>query len=137
MSYVRRIIQGAISVNNSELRIRYTNNFSGMHMGHAHGRGPKYRYEVIDGEIQSSFSVIEVLYVLGDARARHVSSPQSLRCFIGGRKTTPDRAHGEAKICEQGLRVKLGMGSISGDDPVQSPYTALVNPTCTWVCCAC
>jgi ectoine hydroxylase-related dioxygenase (phytanoyl-CoA dioxygenase family) len=42
MSYIREIVQGAIRVNNSEIRIRYPGNATGVHMG-----GPidhKYRY---------------------------------------------------------------------------------------------
>jgi hypothetical protein len=42
MDYIRPIIQGKIRINNSEIRIRYTGNASGTHMG-----GPidhKYRY---------------------------------------------------------------------------------------------
>ena len=42
MDYVREIVQGKIRINNSEIRIRYTGNASGTHMG-----GPidhKYRY---------------------------------------------------------------------------------------------
>ena len=77
MSYVRRIIQNAISINNSELRIRYTNNASGMHMGHPHGRGQKYRYEVIDGEIQST--MVRMIYFLHD-----VSMDEGPTCFVPG-----------------------------------------------------
>ena len=42
MQYIRTIVQGRPTVNNSELRVRYTGNHSGTHMG-----GPidhKYRY---------------------------------------------------------------------------------------------
>lgn len=42
MAYITEIVQGKIRINNSELRIRYTGNASGTHMG-----GPidhKYRY---------------------------------------------------------------------------------------------
>jgi hypothetical protein len=42
MAYVRKVVQGPVRVNNSEIRIRYRGNASGTHMG-----GPidhKYRY---------------------------------------------------------------------------------------------
>lgn len=49
MEYIRAIVQGRITINNSEIRIRYTGNASGTHMG-----GPidhKYRYAFTDGQI--------------------------------------------------------------------------------------
>lgn len=77
MSYVRCIIQGQISINNSELRIRYPNNFTGMHMGHAQGRGPKYRYEIVDGEIQAT--MVRMIYFLHD-----VAIDEGPSCFVPG-----------------------------------------------------
>ena len=42
MDYIHAIVQGKIRINNSELRIRYTGNASGTHMGGP--IGTKYRY---------------------------------------------------------------------------------------------
>lgn len=56
MSYVRQIMQGPISINNSELRMRYTNNFTAMHMGYPQGHTAKYRYEVINGGFRLQWS---------------------------------------------------------------------------------
>ena len=77
LSYVRRIIQSEISINNSELRIRYTNNASGMHLGHPDGRRQKYRYEVIDGEIHAT--MVRMIYFLHD-----VSMDEGPTCFVPG-----------------------------------------------------
>jgi len=77
MSFVRRIIQTKISINNSELRIRYPNNSTGMHMGHAYGRGPKYRYEIVDGEIQAT--MVRMIYFL-----HAVAIDEGPTCFVPG-----------------------------------------------------
>jgi hypothetical protein len=77
MEYIRRIVQGPISINNSELRIRYPNNYTRMHSGHPSGRGAKYRYEVIDGEIHAS--MVRMIYFLHD-----VSIDEGPTCFVPG-----------------------------------------------------
>ena len=108
MSYVNRIIQKEISINNSELRIRYPNNFSRMHMGHAHGRGPKYRYEVVDGEIQAT--MVRMIYFLHD-----VAMDEGPTCFVPGSHRNALPVPVETKSVEEetgvvGLPVKAGDG---------------------------
>ena len=75
MEYIRRIIQGPVSINNSELRIRYTGNFSGMHMGYPHGS--KYRYSVRGGEIDCM--MVRMVYFLHD-----VGPDGGPICFVPG-----------------------------------------------------
>jgi hypothetical protein len=77
MAYIRRIVQHEVSINNSELRIRYPNNATGMHMGHATSRRPKYRYDVVDGEIEAA--MVRMIYFLHD-----VAIDEGPTCFVPG-----------------------------------------------------
>lgn len=62
MEYIRRVIRGPAAINNSELRIRYGGNATGMHMGYP--QGSKYRYRVIGGEIDCM--MVRMVYFLHD-----------------------------------------------------------------------
>src|SRR5262249_8365571 len=64
LAYVRRLVRGAVAINNSELRIRYPGNHTGMHMGYPGGHGPKYRYHVLEGEIDCM--MVRMVYFLHD-----------------------------------------------------------------------
>ena len=62
MDYIRGIVQGAIGINNSELRVRYPGNFTG-----AHGGGPagqKYRYAVKGESIDCM--MVRIIYFVHD-----------------------------------------------------------------------
>ena len=108
MSYVKQILPKEISINNSELRIRHPINSTLMHMGHAHGRGPKYRYEVVDGEIQAT--MVRMIYFLHD-----VGMDEGPTCFVPGshRNSFPvpvETASPEEEPGVVGLQVKAGDG---------------------------
>ena len=77
MDYIRRFVHGPVSINNSELRIRYPGNATSMHMGHPGGRNAKYRYEVIDGEIHAT--MVRMIYFLHD-----VDMNMGPTCFVPG-----------------------------------------------------
>ena len=62
MSYISASIIGRVTINNSELRIRYPGNFSGNHMG-----GPidhKYRYAFTNGRIDCM--MMRMIYFVHD-----------------------------------------------------------------------
>jgi hypothetical protein len=62
LDYIREIVQGRFTINNSEIRIRYTNNASGTHMG-----GPidhKYRYGFTGGRIDCM--MVRIVYFVHD-----------------------------------------------------------------------
>lgn len=62
MQYIRTIVQGRVTINNSEIRIRYTGNASGTHMG-----GPidhKYRYAFTNGRIDCM--MVRMIYFVHD-----------------------------------------------------------------------
>lgn len=77
MDYIRDIVQGAVSINNSELRIRYRGNATGMHMGFPHGHGVKYAYRMLNGKI--ACNMVRMVYFLHD-----VSVEQGAICFVPG-----------------------------------------------------
>lgn len=62
LDYIREIILGCYTINNSEIRIRYPNNASGTHMG-----GPidhKYRYAFTGGRIDCM--MVRMVYFVHD-----------------------------------------------------------------------
>jgi hypothetical protein len=62
LAYIRAIVQGRFTINNSEIRIRYTGNASGTHMG-----GPidhKYRYAFTNGQIDCM--MVRMIYFVHD-----------------------------------------------------------------------
>ncbi|MBA3707790.1 MAG: phytanoyl-CoA dioxygenase family protein [Planctomycetes bacterium] len=64
MRYIRRTVQGRVTINNSEMRIRYPGNFTGAHMG---GPGsPKYRYAVNSEGIDCM--MVRMVYFLHEVR---------------------------------------------------------------------
>ncbi|MCX5658211.1 MAG: phytanoyl-CoA dioxygenase family protein [Planctomycetota bacterium] len=75
MKIVRGAVQRDVGINNSELRIRYPGNQTGMHMGHPHGCGPKYRYSVLDGKIDCVMT--RMIYFLHDVKA-----DEGVTCFV-------------------------------------------------------
>jgi hypothetical protein len=77
MRYVRRIVQGRISINNSELRIRYPGNRTSMHMGFPNGHGPMHAYRVLGNEINCM--MVRMVYFLQD-----VPDNGGPMCFIPG-----------------------------------------------------
>lgn len=77
LAIVRSVVQGDIGVNNSELRIRYPGNLTGMHMGYPHGSGPKYRYNILDGKIDCM--MVRMIYFLHDVKA-----DEGVTCFVPG-----------------------------------------------------
>lgn len=77
MRYITRIVRGKPTINNSELRIRYPGNATGMHMGYPHGHSSKYRYNVLNGEIDCV--MVRMVYFLHD-----VGPDQGPICFIPG-----------------------------------------------------
>ena len=75
MTYINAIVQERPSINNSELRIRYTGNYSGTHMG-----GPlpnKYRYGYNGSGIDCM--MVRMVYFVHD-----VSSEQGAFCVVPG-----------------------------------------------------
>ncbi len=75
MDYIREIVQGPIRINNSEIRIRYPGNATGMHMG-----GPidhKYRYSFNGRGIDCM--MVRMVYFLHD-----VSNEQGAFCLVPG-----------------------------------------------------
>ena len=62
MAYIRTIVQGRVTINNSEIRIRYPGNATGTHMG-----GPidhKYRYAFTNGRIDCM--IVRMIYFVHD-----------------------------------------------------------------------
>ena len=75
MDYIRTIVQGRVTINNSEIRIRYTGNASGTHMG-----GPidhKYRYAFTNGKIDCM--MVRMIYFVHD-----VGPEQGPFCVVPG-----------------------------------------------------
>jgi hypothetical protein len=77
VEYIKDIVQGEFTINNSELRIRYTGNATGMHMGFPHGHGPKYSYKVMGGKVHCN--MVRMVYFLHD-----VDITQGPICFVPG-----------------------------------------------------
>jgi hypothetical protein len=105
MDYIRGIVQGPIRINNSEIRIRYTGNHSGTHMG-----GPidhKYRYGVHRGGIDCM--MVRMIYFL-----QEVTFEQGAFCVVPGTHKThypsPYRCLPEDEPGMIGLEVRAGDG---------------------------
>jgi hypothetical protein len=62
MSYIRAAVRGRCTINNSEIRLRYSGNATGMHMGGP--VDPKYRYAFTGGAIDCM--MVRVVYFLHD-----------------------------------------------------------------------
>lgn len=77
MAYIRRIIQGPMSINNSQMLVRAPGHTSGSHQGFPAGHSPKYRYQVINGEIDCM--MVRIVYFLHD-----VPLDQGPMCFVPG-----------------------------------------------------
>ncbi|MCJ8330010.1 MAG: phytanoyl-CoA dioxygenase family protein [Lentisphaeria bacterium] len=75
MDYITPIVKGRPSINNSELRIRYQDNSTVMHMGGP--VGSKYRYSFIDGRIDCM--MIRMIYFIHD-----VSKEEGAFCVVPG-----------------------------------------------------
>lgn len=67
----------AYTINNSEVRIRYPGNQTGMHMGFPANGVPKYRYAFHDNRI--SCMMVRMIYFLHD-----VGPDQGVTCFVPG-----------------------------------------------------
>lgn len=75
MAYIKAIVQGRVTINNSEIRIRYPGNATGTHMG-----GPidhKYRYAFTNGRIDCM--MVRMIYFLHD-----VEMDQGPFCVVPG-----------------------------------------------------
>ncbi len=75
MSYIRGIVQERPTINNSELRVRYTGNYTGTHMG-----GPistKYRYSFTAKGIDCM--MVRMIYFVHD-----VSAEEGAFCVVPG-----------------------------------------------------
>jgi hypothetical protein len=77
MTYIRRIVQGPVSLNNSQMLVRAHGHTSGSHGGCPGGHGPKYRYQVVNGEIDCM--MVRMVYFLHD-----VPIEQGPMCFAPG-----------------------------------------------------
>ena len=64
MGYIREIVQERPTINNSEIRIRYTGNATGAHMGGP--MGTKYRYSFVGGKIDCM--MVRMVYFVHDVR---------------------------------------------------------------------
>lgn len=74
---VDALLAPGYSINNSELRIRYPGNLTGMHMGFPANGHPKYRYAYHDQRI--SAMMVRMIYYLHD-----VGPDQGVTCFVPG-----------------------------------------------------
>lgn len=103
MEYIRGIVQGAIGINNSELRVRYPGNFTG-----AHGGGPtsqKYRYAVKGESIDCM--MVRFIYFVHD-----VSNEEGAFCVVPYTHKSAYSAPYQGSVDEEsgmiGLEVKAG-----------------------------
>ncbi len=106
MGYIRRIVQDKIGINNSEMRVRCRGNASPMHMGVGTAQHPKYRYQVVNGEI--SCMMVRMVYYLHD-----VGPDDGPMCFVpGSHKGQVERPEAPAVPHEEagnvGVPVKAG-----------------------------
>jgi hypothetical protein len=77
LACITRVIRGKIAIDNSELRIRYPGNATGMHMGFPQGHASKYRYNVLENEIDCV--MVRIVYFLHD-----VGVDEGPICFVPG-----------------------------------------------------
>ena len=104
MQYIRTVVQGRVTVNNSELRIRYTGNHSGTHMG-----GPldhKYRYSFNAKGIDAM--MVRMIYFV-----HSVSNEEGAFCVVPGtHKTNRPSPYGNDPHTELGM---IGLEVEAGD----------------------
>ena len=62
MNYISQIVQERATINNSEIRIRYSGNATGAHMGGP--MGTKYRYSFVGGKIDCM--MVRMVYFVHD-----------------------------------------------------------------------
>lgn len=74
---VNAILHPGYTINNSEIRIRYPGNHTGMHMGFPANVAPKYAYGHHDGRI--TCMMVRVIYFLHD-----VGPDEGVTCFVPG-----------------------------------------------------
>lgn len=103
MDYIRNIVQGPVRINNSELRVRYSGNATGVHMG-----GPidhKYRYSFNGRGIDCM--MVRMIYFVQD-----VSNEQGAFCVVPGTHKSnypsPYRCGPDEEPGMVGLPVKSG-----------------------------
>ncbi len=77
MKYVHAVVQGRPTINNSEIRIRYTGNQSGSHGSGAREANGKYRYHFNSHGIDCM--MVRMVYFLHD-----VSNEQGAFCVVPG-----------------------------------------------------
>jgi hypothetical protein len=75
MDYIGQIVQGRVTINNSEIRIRYRGNSTGVHMGGP--LGGKHRYSFHNGNIDCA--MVRMVYFLQD-----VDDRQGAFCVVPG-----------------------------------------------------
>ncbi len=104
MSYITGIVREMIGINNSELRVRYTGNFSGAHGGAVYGRN-KHRYSVGVGGIDCM--MVRFIYFTHD-----VSNEDGVFCVVPGSHKLAFQCPYKCGIDEEpgmiGLEVKSG-----------------------------
>eukprot|EP01045_Picozoa_sp_COSAG04_P002772 COSAG04_NODE_105_length_25952_cov_11.965278_19_plen_355_part_00 len=69
MAYINTIIQDRATINNSEIRLRYSGNYSPSHQPGAQPSGPpkgKYQYQVTNGEVDCK--MVRMIYFIDDVR---------------------------------------------------------------------
>lgn len=77
LELVNAIVAAPVGINNSEIRIRYPGNQTGMHMGFPANYSNKYGYSVYEGRIQCT--MVRMIYFLHD-----VSADEGVTCFVPG-----------------------------------------------------
>ena len=107
LAAIRRVIRGKVAINNSELRIRYPDNATGMHMGFPQGHASKYRYNVLESEIDCV--MVRMVYFLHD-----VDADGGPMCFVPGSHKAAFPVPVVAPVAEEpgvvGLPVRAGDG---------------------------
>ena len=104
MDYIAGIVREKIAINNSELRVRYTGNFSGGHGG-GYARGYKHRYSIKAGDIDCM--MVRFIYFTHD-----VSNEGGAFCVVPGSHKSAFPCPYACSIDEEpgmlGLEVKTG-----------------------------
>ena len=105
MAYIRSIVQGHCTINNSELRIRYTGNTSGTHGGYR-PTGHKYTYRFNGDGIDCG--MVRMVYFVQD-----VSCEQGAFCVVPGtHKSNMQSPYGNNPDEEPGM---VGLEVAAGD----------------------
>ena len=104
MDYIDGIVREKIAINNSELRVRYTGNFSGGHGG-GYGRSHKHRYSI--GADGIDCMMVRFIYFTHD-----VSNKGGAFCVVPGSHKSAFLCPYKCSIDEEpgviGLEVKAG-----------------------------